>query len=310
MKVTNRGGLPVFLAEMTLSAALASSALGCTCESPSDAKTVRDLAIWYSEGANSSKIIFEGVVENQQLLAGTVAAPQSSASSSSVSLQRAIRFRVLRAYRGDVSGMVTVLTGSGDADCGFDFDTGSQYLVYADRVDDNTLRTSICSGTSLSQHAAPALRVLRGEDPAQEDLLDAKNYYEKFAPQWTGTVCGRITKPDGTLLAKAWIEMTQVRDDTILPNTAAESATANSDGTFSIRYIRPGKYLLTAERLDFKDSLRWAGYYPGVMAHAEAKLSPQFTPEKIYLIFDSLSAKCASTPCSSALSHQTEAHCP
>jgi hypothetical protein len=259
MKVTNRGGLPVFLAETTLSAALASSALGCTCESPSDAKTVRDLAIWYSEGANSSKIIFEGVVENQQLLAGTVAAPQSSASPSSVSLQRAIRFRVLRAYRGDVSGMVTVLTGSGDADCGFDFDTGSQYLVYADRVDDNTLRTSICSGTSLSQHAAPALRVLRGEDPAQEDLLDAKNYYEKFAPQWTGTVCGRITKPDGTLLAKAWIEMTQVRDDTILPNTAAESATANSDGTFSIRYIRLGKCLLTAERQDFKDSPRWAG---------------------------------------------------
>jgi hypothetical protein len=53
--------------------------------------------------------------------------------------------------------------------------------------------------------------------------------------------------------------MTQVRDDTILPNTAAESATANSDGTFSIRYIRLGKCLLTAERQDFKDSPRWAG---------------------------------------------------
>jgi hypothetical protein len=272
MKVTMRGGLPVFLAVMSLLAVLASSALGCTCESPSDAKTVRDLAVWYSEGANSSEIIFEGVVENQRLLAGTVDARQNSASPSTVSPQRVISFRVLRAYRGDVSGLVTVLTASSDADCGFDFDTGSQYLVYADRVDDNTLRTSICTGTSLSQHAAPALRVLRGEDPTPDDLLDAKSYYDKFAPQWTGTVCGRIIKPDGTPLAKAWIELTQVRDDTLLPNTAAESATANSDGTFSIRYIRPGKYLLTAERLDSKDYLRWSGYYPGVMAHAEAKL--------------------------------------
>jgi hypothetical protein len=257
---------------MSLLAALASSALGCTCETPSDAKTVRDLAVWYSEGGNSNRIIFEGVVEGQQLLAGAVTAQQNSASSRSVSAQRAISFRVLRAYRGDVPGLVTVLTGSGDADCGFDFDTGSQYLVYVDRVDANTLHTSICTGTSLSQHAAPALRVLRGEDPAQDDLLDAKSYYEKFAPQWTGTVCGRITKLDGTPLAKAWIEMTQVRDDTFQPSTAAESATANSDGTFSIRYIRPGQYLLTAERLDAKDYSRWGGYYPGVMVHAEAKL--------------------------------------
>jgi len=192
MKVNIRGGLPVFLVGMTLLAVLASNALGCTCESPSDAKTVRDLAVWYSEGANSSKIIFEGVVENQQLLASAVAAPQSSSSPSSVSPQRSISFRVLRTYRGDVSGLVTVLTASDDADCGFDFDTGSQYLVYADRVDVSTLHTSICTGTSLSQHAAPALRVLRGEEPTQDDLLDAKSYYEKFAPQWTGIVCGRI----------------------------------------------------------------------------------------------------------------------
>jgi hypothetical protein len=78
--------------------------------------------------------------------------------------------RVVRTYRGEVAGTVSVSTGGGEGDCGFDFETGSQYLVYADKDDNESLVTSICSGTSRLAHADSALRVLRGEPPTQDDL--------------------------------------------------------------------------------------------------------------------------------------------
>ena len=75
---------------------------------------------------------------------------------------RAVSIRVLRAYRGQASGDMTVLTGMAPGDCGFDFETGKQYVVYADRIDAKNLFTSICSGTSQLEHAGPTLRFLRG----------------------------------------------------------------------------------------------------------------------------------------------------
>jgi hypothetical protein len=164
------------------------------------------------------------------------------------------------------------LTGnSGERDCGFDFETGSQYLVYADRDDNKNLVSSICTGTSLLEEADLALRVLRGEQPSPDDLLDGETYYKKYAPRWTGTLCGRVTKADGTPFGEAWLDMMQLRDEPFAVNTAADSDQSKADGSFCIRYIRPGKYLLTAERLDVKDYIRWAGYYPGVANHSQAK---------------------------------------
>jgi hypothetical protein len=40
-----------------------------------------------------------------------------------------------------------VTTGWGNGDCGFDFEVGKEYVVYAS--DEGQLETSICSGTSL-----------------------------------------------------------------------------------------------------------------------------------------------------------------
>jgi hypothetical protein len=68
------------------------------------------------------------------------------------------------------------------------------------------------------------------------------------------------------------VDMTQVRDEPFAVNTAADSDQSKADGSFCIRYIRPAKYLLTAERLDVKDYIRWAGYYPGVAKRSQAKM--------------------------------------
>lgn len=64
--------------------------------------------------------------------------------------------------------------------------------------------------------------------------------------------------------------MAQIRDEPDLPKSAAHSALSESDGTFQIRDVLPGKYLLSAERLDLKDYLRWAGYFSGAAKEQDA----------------------------------------
>ncbi len=265
------GGVILFgsLLGLTL---FARSAQACSCAGATGAKTMREVAEWYSDGPNASKIIFEGSVEEQEAAVGRVEAPREATSKSTLDQHRVVSLRVLRSYRGQAAGTVTVLTGSGEGDCGFDFETGNQYLVYADKGDEGNLVTSICTGTSLLAHAESAVRALSGEQPTPDDLLDAETYYKKFAPLWTATVCGRIAKSDGTPLGQAWVDMTQLRDEPFAINTAADSDQSKADGSFCIRYIRPGKYLLTAERLDVKDYIRWAAYYPGVARPSQAEV--------------------------------------
>jgi hypothetical protein len=185
---------------------------------------------------------------------------------------RVVSIHVLRVYRGQVKDSVTVLTGVSEGDCGFDFETGKQYLVYASRVDSENLFTSICTGTSALEQAGPALRLLRGEAPTPDDLLDRASFYKKFTPKWTGTACGRVTTVDGRPFGKASVDMTEVRDDPFPPRSASDPNLSKPDGSFCIRVISPGKYLLTAETLDSDHDLRWMGYYPGVARNSEATI--------------------------------------
>ena len=215
---------------------------------------MRETVAAYSAGA--TQVIFEGSVEKQELQPGSPGAPAHALSMTGFGSHRAVTFNVLRAYRGLVVPSVTVLTGLGGGDCGFDFETGKKYLVYASKVNTEILFTSICSGTSSLEEAGPALRFLRGEPPTPDDLLDPRSYYEKFGAQQYGTACGRVTRLDGSPLGGASVDMTQVRDEPFPPKSASDPDMSKPDGSFCISGISPGKYVLTAETMDFDHDLR------------------------------------------------------
>lgn len=61
---------------------------------------------------------------------------------------RSVDFDVSKSQKGSVAENVTVLTGWGDADCGFNFEVGREYAVYA-YGEEGRLGTNICTGTSL-----------------------------------------------------------------------------------------------------------------------------------------------------------------
>ena len=74
---------------------------------------------------------------------------------------RIFRFTVDKAFRGVEAKEVEVLTGSGGGDCGYGFQLGGQYVVYANRDNANRLVTTICSRTRPSSNADADLTYFR-----------------------------------------------------------------------------------------------------------------------------------------------------
>ncbi len=72
-----------------------------------------------------------------------------------------VTIQVHRSWKGLEPGRVVLRTGFGQGDCGFRFDEGMTYLVYAS-VDHSTemLATSICSRTAPIHLAAGDIRML------------------------------------------------------------------------------------------------------------------------------------------------------
>lgn len=62
----------------------------------------------------------------------------------------AIRTRVEKSWKGTSSRKITITTGQGTGDCGYSFETGKKYLVYAYGEKDGSVGTNICTRTYLA----------------------------------------------------------------------------------------------------------------------------------------------------------------
>lgn len=255
----------------------ATPALACTCAPPppppgaqrNRIMNIRDLAVLKADGPGSA-VIFEGVVEKQVIEAGPMGPPSNAMSMTPNAMHRVVTILVKRGYKGKAQGEVTVLTGMGTGDCGYDFRTGKEYLVFADTIAGD-LFTSICTGTGLTERSEPEIRVFRNEPPTADDLMNPESYYAKYVPQWTGSVCGQVSKPDGSPLGGATVDLTELRDNGLPPMTFSDPNLAKPDGSFCIEGVDPGNYLLTAEDTDYDRNVRWMGYFPGVASVSHAK---------------------------------------
>jgi len=95
---------------------------------------------------------------------------------------RRVRFEVSEVVKGSLPTRMRVLTGWGHGDCGYEFEQGSQYVVFANRAADGRLSTSICDGTSelpsshldleLVRSLARAAATGKQERPEERDARD------------------------------------------------------------------------------------------------------------------------------------------
>lgn len=72
--------------------------------------------------------------------------------------QPKVHFQVVRSFKGPSHETLTVRTASNSAACGYGFEEGKSYLVYAS--DEGGLTTSLCSRTQPIEHAAGDLSEL------------------------------------------------------------------------------------------------------------------------------------------------------
>ena len=71
-----------------------------------------------------------------------------------------VRLRVERFWKGSPPGEVHVVTGRGGGDCGYHFEVGESYLVYAHKTGEGGLGTNICQRTARLSDASKDLQAL------------------------------------------------------------------------------------------------------------------------------------------------------
>jgi hypothetical protein len=111
----------------------ADAALACSCAPPPPPEDV----------LKSSSAVFTGTVLGVTTSGG----------------DHVVRLRVETTWKGAKCGEVTVLTATEDAACGYTFQAGESYLVYATE-EQGKLSTNLCSRTKLTSDAGEDLTAL------------------------------------------------------------------------------------------------------------------------------------------------------
>lgn len=213
--------------------------------------------------ANRADAVFEGKVRGVALhwkLRDTPAGDLLLANLDDNPPTMLVTFEVSRSYRGTQPDEVQIETGLGAGDCGFDFEAGRQYLVYADADENGHLSTSVCSGTALLEDSAANLAYLRGEanipEPARRSKTDG-----------TGKVCGRVVY-EGLNPADDRLFFFREGRTSLVPNDEAE---ISNDGHFCADSLTPAKYRLMFVHVK-NDLPILAAFFPGVVQPSRASL--------------------------------------
>jgi len=222
-------------------------------------KSVREIQ---SFRINNTAAVFLGTVERQE-----IREMHGVQAERFWSEYRLVTIRVTEVFRGEKEEKFEVVTGLWGGDCGFDFETGESYLIYADPGQQGRLATSSCSATTLADFAGPNLRILRGQPPVADDLLDEASYWKKFHAEHLNSVCGRISRTDGQRV-HAGLTLSRERHDGFPPKGYPRNdsyAEPNPDGTFCLDYVRRGSYSLSAKDVDLSTDIQFAGTFSKIL---------------------------------------------
>ena len=119
----------------------------CDCDLP---RADRSLRQQVREARKNARAVFTGTVLEITKLPND--------------LKVTVKFKVRESWKGVRSAEARVFTGQGGGDCGYKFEKGKEYLVYAYKRSDSGLETNICQRTALLTEAAEDLKVLgKGE---------------------------------------------------------------------------------------------------------------------------------------------------
>lgn len=139
----NRRALLLTFASLLLVIFSATRAEACSCMMPGPP----------CQEFSEASAVFVGTVT------GIKTAPRDEAEQRDAA--RRVTFAVKEAFSGVKGKQASVWTGFGGGDCGYSFDEGASYLVYASARPDGRLYTGICTRTRPASAAASDVAFLR-----------------------------------------------------------------------------------------------------------------------------------------------------
>lgn len=165
-------------------------------------------------------------------------------------LHQLVRVKVLESFIGSAPGWVTVETGAGGSDCGYNFSWGEKYVVYAYRRKDGTLSTSICTRTQKVSDATGDLDYLRSITnlPVTGRVYGTVKQYT-FDPAFKAIevpLSSPYGGPEERLVSMRALTGTRVR----LANSVSsriQTVSAGQNGEFSFEGLAPGMYNISVD---------------------------------------------------------------
>jgi hypothetical protein len=148
--------------------------------------------------------------------------------------KKRIHFSVKESFRGNVSGIVEIATGSGGGDCGYNFEQGKSYIVYAGKNDAGELTTGICTRTRPIEEAKADLDYIHGLDK-MKPVATFSGGIQVYRPrrsdeEWTEE-SGKSQPLSGVTV--------------YLSNASSKfEAKTKKDGTFRFEELPPGEFQL------------------------------------------------------------------
>lgn len=141
--------------------------------------------------------------------------------------RRVVRLLVKESFRGVSVPEVDVITGLGEGDCGFGFEIGQDYLIYAyERKTDHKLETGICTRTSMLAKAQQDLTYIKGLPGTRPG----------------STISGEIQRPmTRANAAPTFSAMAGVRVSVEGPDKQYETV-SDEKGKFNVSGLPAGKY--------------------------------------------------------------------
>ena len=187
-----------------------------------------------------------------------------------------IVFRVIRSYKGDRTETIQIFDPMGGTNCGFDQSAvHGKYFVYGFQGKDGKILIQTCGRTGPLASAGPDLRYARGEPATEEDLLQPNEKWrlrnDPTLATRGATLRGKVHRPDAQALNLASLTVWRVDENGRRENHVAATQGTNRDGSYEVRILPPGRYMVTAQASGTTADERFVGEY-GDISLTEAQI--------------------------------------
>jgi hypothetical protein len=192
--------------------------------------------------------ILLGRVEKIEAVQGTMGAPAGAMSMTLMGRANRVTIAVEESYRGTSEKTAQVYTAASEAACGFSFQEGERYLVFAAKAN-GQLVVSLCSATRPAKYAAEDIDYLRSlpslpTTARAYGTLKRYTYDPDFKPKFEPSIMDHYRPPEEEYRAMAAMPGTVVRVKTA---DGSHEATVDEQGDWEIRSLPAGSYEIAVD---------------------------------------------------------------